>query len=352
MFSQKVIWHEGTGHLNPFWLGCPVTRTLTVGNRQEITNYSYDGNGNQILKTQSVLETAGSGTAGASLQVSASEPVEFDATVSEYNGWNQQVKVTNDAGTGSYAYYPDGLRYSKTMNGALLRQVWDSTNLAYEYTLGEENAVVPVRRYARGINAIYVESGDAKSYYLYNAHGDVVQLTDAAGTVTQEYEYDAFGNEQNPSANDTNPLRYCGEYFDAETSTIYLRARYYDPSIGRFTSADTVLQIMVELSSGIEVPDPLSLNRYTYCHNNPVKYMDSTGNFVISTTVLLVAAGAAIVGTIGGFVDNYIQFLRKRNIVDDRLLVRRLSFKNHGTKSVVTTANGDAGFADPVSIVK
>ncbi len=95
--------------------------------------------------------------------------------------------------------------------------------------------------------------------------------------MTQEYEYDAFGNEQSPSANDTNPLRYCGEYFDAETGTIYLRARYYDPSIGRFTSADTVLQIMVELSSGIEVPDPLSLNRYTYCHNNPVMYVDQNG---------------------------------------------------------------------------
>ncbi|WP_343252804.1 RHS repeat-associated core domain-containing protein [Ligaoa zhengdingensis] len=207
--------------------------------------------------------------------------MEFDATVSEYDVWNRQVKVTNDAGTSSYAYYPDGLRYSKTVNGALLRQVWDGTNLAYEYTLGEEDAVVPVRRYARGINAIYVESGDAKSYYLYNAHGDVVQLTDAIGTVTQEYEYDAFGNEQNPSANDMNPMRYCGEYFDAETGTIYLRARYYDPSIGRFTSADTVLQIMVELSSGIEVPDPLSLNRYTYCHNNPVMYVDQNGHWII-----------------------------------------------------------------------
>ncbi|WP_343252806.1 RHS repeat-associated core domain-containing protein [Ligaoa zhengdingensis] len=141
--------------------------------------------------------------------------------------------------------------------------------------------VTKVKRYARGINAIYVESGDAKNYYLYNAHGDVVQLTDTTGTVTQEYEYDAFGNEQNPSANDTNPLRYCGEYFDAETGTIYLRARYYDPRIGRFTSADTVLQMMVELSSGIEVPDPLSLNRYTYCHNNPVMYVDQNGHWII-----------------------------------------------------------------------
>ncbi|WP_343252801.1 RHS repeat-associated core domain-containing protein [Ligaoa zhengdingensis] len=182
--------------------------------------------------------------------------------MTEYDVWNRQVKVTNDAGTSSYAYYPDGLRYSKTVNGALLRQVWDGTNLAYEYTLGEEDAAVPVRRYARGINAIYVESGDAKSYYLYNAHGDVVQLTDATGTVTQEYEYDAFGNEQNPNANDTNPMRYCGEYFDAETGTIYLRARYCDPRIGRFTASD---------------PAGSGLNWYTYCENNLINKVDPFG---------------------------------------------------------------------------
>ncbi len=128
----------------------------------------------------------------------------------------------------------------------------------------------------------------------------MVQLTDAAGTVTQEYEYDAFGNEQSPSANDTNTLRYCGEYFDAETGTIYLRARYYDPRIGRFTSADTVLQIMVELSSGIEVPDPLSLNRYTYCHNNPVMYVDYTGNMaeVIVAGATLTVAQIAVTGAV------------------------------------------------------
>lgn len=50
---------------------------------------------------------------------------------------------------------------------------------------------------------------------------------------------DAFGNEVNPSNEDSNPFRYCGEYYDVETGTYYLRARYYDPRIGRFLSEDT-----------------------------------------------------------------------------------------------------------------
>ena len=45
--------------------------------------------------------------------------------------------------------------------------------------------------------------------------------------------YDAFGNEKDRVGADPNPFRYCGEYFDVESGSYYLRARYYDPSVGR-----------------------------------------------------------------------------------------------------------------------
>ena len=63
-------------------------------------------------------------------------------------------------------------------------------------------------------------------YYIYNAHGDVVKYMNSSGTVLKSYEYDAFGEEANASASDANPFRYAGQYFDAETGTYYLRARY------------------------------------------------------------------------------------------------------------------------------
>ena len=128
--------------------------------------------------------------------------------------------------------------------------------------------------YIRGTSlaAAYHYTNGAKSdytYYVQNAHGDVVNLTDADGAVTKTYHYDAFGVERNINVADTNAFRYCGEYYDAETGTIYLRARYYDPSIGRFTQRDTVVG---------EYNDPLSLNLYTYCQNNPVLGCDPTGH--------------------------------------------------------------------------
>ncbi|MCX8131616.1 MAG: hypothetical protein N3I35_16170 [Clostridia bacterium] len=62
----------------------------------------------------------------------------------------------------------------------------------------------------------------------------MVRLTGTDGNVIKSYDYDAFDNEKNLDQNDTNVFRYCGEYFDKETGTIYLRARYYDPGIGKF----------------------------------------------------------------------------------------------------------------------
>ena len=83
--------------------------------------------------------------------------------------------------------------------------------------------------------------------------------------------------EQNPSDSDTNPFRYCGEYYDSEIEQIYLRARYYDPSLGRFTQQDThwTPENMVYGENESNVPNIAAIrqsaNLYVYCLNNPVK---------------------------------------------------------------------------------
>ena len=63
-------------------------------------------------------------------------------------------------------------------------------------------------------------------------------------------------------ANDTNPFRYCGEYYDKESGNIYLRARYYDTANGRFISEDPIKD---------------GLNWYSYCAGDPVRFVDSWG---------------------------------------------------------------------------
>jgi RHS repeat-associated protein len=83
------------------------------------------------------------------------------------------------------------------------------------------------------------------------------------------YQYDEWGNilESNETVN--NPFKYAGEVYDQETELYYLNSRYYDPSLGRFINEDTY--------EG-QINNPLSLNVYTYCYNNPLIYTDPTGH--------------------------------------------------------------------------
>ena len=117
-------------------------------------------------------------------------------------------------------------------------------------------------------------------YYMYNGHADVTALIDATtGTTRATYYYDAFGNIQEQkyytaSGTETttpinNSIMYAGYQYDKETGLYYLNARMYDPKIARFLQEDTY--------SG-SANDPLSLNLYTYCYNNPIIYYDPTGH--------------------------------------------------------------------------
>ncbi|WP_252863357.1 RHS repeat-associated core domain-containing protein [Paenibacillus riograndensis] len=106
-------------------------------------------------------------------------------------------------------------------------------------------------------------------YYLYNGHGDVVQIVDTSGAVINNYTYDEWGNITSQVEGTSNSFKYSGEVYDAETGLYYLRARYYDPSMGRFLNEDTY--------EG-QIDNPLTQNLYTYVINNPLIYTDPTGH--------------------------------------------------------------------------
>jgi len=115
---------------------------------------------------------------------------------------------------------------------------------------------------------------------MYNGHADVTALLDATtGTTRATYYYDAFGNIQeqkyySASGIETttpinNSIMYAGYQYDKETGLYYLNARMYDPKIARFLQEDTYAGT---------INDPLSLNLYTYCTNDPLNYYDPTGH--------------------------------------------------------------------------
>jgi len=80
--------------------------------------------------------------------------------------------------------------------------------------------------------------GTTKSFYEADGLGSITSLSNSAGVLAQTYTYDSFGNETASSGSLTNFFRYTGREFDTETNLYYDRARYLDPSTGRFLSED------------------------------------------------------------------------------------------------------------------
>ena len=140
-----------------------------------------------------------------------------------------------------------------------------------------------------------------------------MQLVSPGGTITREYRYDAFGNEINPSEDDVNPWRFCGEYFDKETGNIYLRARYYNPRTGRFGAEDphwhpgnmiygnnpvrwNERTLNMRDPSGLTMytfkPDVTAVmqsgNLYAYCINNPVMWQDPSGEIIVTSKIVFI----------------------------------------------------------------
>ena len=246
-----------------------VSEVKTTDSAAETTTYTYDANGNQLTKTT------------------------VDSTETRvYNGLNQLVSVSMGSAPVTFQYRPDGLRHSKSSGASVVTHLWDGQNIVAE--IGTTGSVTA--RYLRGINLVAREQDCALQYYTFNAHGDVTQRYDANCNLLKNYNYDAFGIEIDPEPLDSNPFCYCGEYFDKETGEIYLRAKYYNPVTGRFGAEDSVKSTSYKLPNEQEITDPLSLNLYTYGSNNPVLYVNNSGNFA----VLAVAAIALGIGIIAG----------------------------------------------------
>ena len=139
-------------------------------------------------------------------------------------------------------------------------------------------------RYIRGLGLISSDSENAKTYYHYvcdeqGSVSHIIRGEDKESGVSEQgreqdrilnqYEYDAFGNTISCKEQVENRFRYQGEQYDPITRQYYLRARYYNPVIGRFIQEDTYY------GDG--------LNLYEYCRNNTITYKDPTGHNICPT---------------------------------------------------------------------
>ena len=140
--------------------------------------------------------------------------------------------------------------------------------------------------YTYGYSRNSRDTSDGASYYLYDGRGSVSGLTSADGVTTNSYQYDPYGNTIFGTPVSINYYGYNGESTNTNTGYQYLRARYYNPVNGNFTTEDT--------NTGT-TENPLTRNRYGYVNNNPLNYEDPTGHSLWSK---IKSAASKVVNTV------------------------------------------------------
>ncbi len=250
------------------------------------TSYRYDPMGNRTeMVDGSGITTYAYDTSDRLLSTSGAQNLSFNwdprgnqtgkgGSVYGYDGADRLASVTTGAGSAGYSYNGEGVRVGETVDETvdgtatsyLQDQAASLPRVMLETSAGQETL------YVWGLGLVYQVNGDGtRRYYHADALGSTRVVTDDAGVPVAAISYDAYGSVR-AQAGEGRSFTFTGEQLDTETNMVFLRARYYDPETGRFASRD---------SFPGQMADPGSVNRYTYAQDNPLKYIDPMGHFVL-----------------------------------------------------------------------
>jgi len=180
------------------------------------------------------------------------------------------------------------------VNGVITRYLYDNEDIIFE--VDGTGATHAVYLHGPGIDeplagTLRGEIGFNRFIYHADGLGSITTLTDLNGVPAQTYTYDSFGQIVDQTGTAPNPYTYTGRELDPETGLYYYRARYYNPTTGRFLQQDPI---------GSLLQAPISLNSYPYVSNNPIKYIDPVGllNILAGVGGTAVAPGG-VEGSVG-----------------------------------------------------
>jgi RHS repeat-associated protein len=243
-----------------------VTYTINTVNEvtslSDGTSFTYDDHGNRTQKTK--------GT---------------DIWVYNYDYANRLTKVEkNSSVLEEYVYDGDGKRTQVTENSVTDTCIYFGVSVLYEENMNGIAVYIygPRGRVARRTT---IQSESHTFYYIIDHLGSTRLVTDESRNTVADAAYHPFG--ESTVAGEESYL-YTGKESDF-CGLYYYGARYYDPEIGRFISRDPIKGRLL---------NPESLNRYIYCLNNPLKYMDPTGLVTMSN----VETGVSITLTKNGWI--------------------------------------------------
>ena len=220
--------------------------------------FVYDDNGNLIRKGSNFILGGDTVTF---------DPEGKELWIYEYDLLNRLTRVKQDGKVvAEYLYDEAGLRLKKQSQDSTVYYVFNQTGqVLYEEENGEymEYIYVLGKHFARVDGSNQTE--EQQTYFYHTDHlGSAVLVTDESVESVWSTEYTPFGGMAITEGELKKAAKFTGKDLDEDIGLYYFNARWYDSEIGRFISEDPAA-------------DPNNPNMYTYCANNPLKYLDPTG---------------------------------------------------------------------------
>jgi RHS repeat-associated protein len=253
----------------------------------DVVTYADDANGNRLTKTFNGVPTAYSYDNADRMVLAGGVTYTYDpngnmtARGVDSFAWDYASRMTGATVGGvaaTYSYDGSDVRVGKSVSGTPTTYLWDRESglplLVDDGTNGYLQADGPVAQVA----------GAVRTDLLGDALGSVRGQADAMGTLIGTADYDVFGTVR-ASTGAAAGFGFTGEQLDAETGYEYLRARYYDPSVGRFPSADTVRP---------NAPGTQGYNPYAYVANNPARWVDPRGHGLVDQYIPIAGMGIIV----------------------------------------------------------
>lgn len=297
-------------------------------------SYTYDNNGNTLTKTASGSTTN---------------------YTWDYENRLATVVLPGTGGTAAFKYDPFGRRIQKVFTQG-------STTTTTNYLYDNDNSVQDVdqngnllARYAETASIDELLAGSRSSttsYYEQDGVGSITSLSSSAGALANTYTFDSFGKLTASSGSITNRFQYTAREFDTETCLYFYRARYYDPSAGRFLSEDPL-------------GSDAGPNAYTFVGNDPVIFVDPLGlhklkgfspsqqndmNDAIKKAIKKLTECPSCAGADGSAIANTIQHLTFIYVKDLRSIPVRIGDQVFGGGPACADA-GELKAAKPARVV-
>ena len=255
--------------------------------------YGFDAMGNRLQRQDSVSGTTNSSYNAANMLLSTT-----GAGASTYtndadgntltgggrtNAWDSQNRLVScilGGNMSTFKYGADGLRRQKTTNGLTTDFAYDGTMMVREGHAagGSLTPSTVTATYLIGARGPEYRRDDTQmqsdgqghtfgktGWYVFDGLGSVVGEVDPLGNITSSPKYDVYGAVRGNSGTASTKHGFVGSLghlSEPETGLVYMQARYYDPSVGRFVSED---------------PSKNGMNWYSYCNANPVNQIDING---------------------------------------------------------------------------